>query len=372
MIPPPTYRRQGQQNDGKWTCAIDFRYRKLRGCIWLTTIDHPTTRAARDTVTVSCVVNMVLLGQLSEVHARVGSGIARTMTRLSLEGDSMSELPVVDVEDVIECQRMGRGMITLLVIATLALVSDGFDLAAIGYVGPELVKAWHVTPGDLVPVFSAGIVGLALGAPIFGFLGDRHGRKRAILGSLALVGTLTLASSIASSLHQLLVLRFLTGIGIGGVIPNVIALVAELSPSRLRGRAVVLVTLGVAAGIALPGLVSAALVPRFGWQVLLVAGGTLPLVVALIAWARLSESLRFVVERGGQQHRARRLAALMRPDLRIGTQTLVVSSGSAPTARRGSLRELFARQLVIATPLLWFLNAANQMANFFSLTWLPT
>lgn len=99
-------------------------------------------------------------------------------------------------------------------------MSDGFDLAAIGYVGPELIKQWHVAPAELVPVFSAGIFGLLAGAPLFGFVGDRFGRKTAILTGLCVFGGVTLATAAASSLSQLVALRFLTGLGLGGVILN--------------------------------------------------------------------------------------------------------------------------------------------------------
>ena len=284
----------------------------------------------------------------------------------------MNDQAPIELDDIIDGQRVGSHMILLLIIAMAALISDGFDLAAIGYVGPELVKTWHITPSQLVPVFSAGIIGLAFGAPIFGLIGDRYGRKVAILSSLILVGLVTLASSLVTSLPQLLVLRFITGLGIGGVIPNVIALVAELAPTRLRGRLVVIVTLGVAAGIALPGFVAAALVSKFGWAVIFIVGGLLPLVVAFFAWLWLPESIRYLTERGDRGDAVRQLAKRMRPDLAIDATTQIAAKTLVPATQRGSVKQLFAGQLAVATPLLWVLTAANQMSNFFSLTWLPT
>jgi MFS transporter, AAHS family, 4-hydroxybenzoate transporter len=280
------------------------------------------------------------------------------------------EIANIDLNDLIDGQILRPASILFLVVAALVLISDGFDLSAMGYVAPELVKVWHVMPRRLVAVFSAGIVGLLLGAPLLSFVGDRVGRKKAILIGLSIFGTVSLFTMGAKSLHQFAVLRFLTGVGLGGVIPNVTALVAELAPKRLRGRCVVLVTMGVAAGIALPGFVAATLVPRFGWPVLLFVGGALPLVVAMIGFFFLPESIKYLAQRGDRDMEMKRLARTLRPELAIGSATTLTSSINATP--RGSPRGLFGAGLVIITPLLWIAVATNQMANFFSLTWLPT
>jgi len=257
-----------------------------------------------------------------------------------------------------------------LIVATLVLISDGFDLSAMGYVAPELVKIWHVTPRQLVSVFSSGILGLLLGAPILSFIGDRHGRKTAILIGLAIFGAVSLLTMGASSLPQLAALRLITGMGLGGVIPNVVALVAELSPKRYRGRAIVLVTMGVAGGIALPGFVAAGLVPRFGWPVLFLVGGVLPLVVAALVIFTLPESIKYLAQRSDRSEEMKEVARRLRPDLAIDSATKFTQPLVA--ASRGSPADLFKTGLAIITPLLWIAVATNQMANFFSITWLPT
>lgn len=171
----------------------------------------------------------------------------------------MAELATVDLDSLLDGQKLRAPAILFVVVATLALVSDGYDLSAMGYVAPELVRSWHVAQPDLVPVFSAGIVGLLVGAPLLGFFGDRFGRKKAILLGLCIIGALTLASALARSLPQLVVLRFLTGIGLGGLNANIIALAAEIAPRRMRGAVLVLVSFGMPAGFALSGLAAAGL-----------------------------------------------------------------------------------------------------------------
>lgn len=282
----------------------------------------------------------------------------------------MASKPPLELDTLIDGQPLGWRTAPLILVALFALVCDGFDLAAMGYLAPELVKAWHLTPKDFVPAFSAGIVGMMIGGPGLGFLGDRIGRRRVIAVGLAGIGLATLATMAAQNVSHLIVLRFLTGIGLGGVIPNVAALVAELTPRRARGRLLVVVTMGMPLGIALPGLVAGALIPAFGWQALLLVGGLLPLAVAAAARALVPESPKFLVEQGGWEGEARRILQALRPDLAIDRDATFAVP--AHVASGGSARQLFAGALALATPLLWICQAANQMANFFSLTWLPT
>lgn len=284
----------------------------------------------------------------------------------------MAEASVVDLKELIDGQRLGTPAIMFLVIAILILVSDGFDIAAIGYVGPELVKQWHITPRDLVPVFSAGIFGLLFGAPLIGFLGDRIGRKQTILLGLVLFGGMSLLTMAATSLTELVALRFFTGLGLGGVIPNLIALTAEVAPKRWRARFIVIVNFGVPAGISIPGLVAASLVPQHGWQTLMLVGGLLPLGVAVLVFFLLPESMKFLLQRGGRDDQIRRLAARLRPDLALAHDARFAIADDLHQSASASPARLFAGGLRVMTPMLWIALAANQMANFFSLTWLPT
>jgi MFS transporter, AAHS family, 4-hydroxybenzoate transporter len=276
----------------------------------------------------------------------------------------------INLDDLVDGQKMRPSSIVFLALATVILISDGFDLAVMGYIAPELIKVWRLAPRQLVGVFSAGIFGLLVGAPLLSLVGDRIGRKKAIVIGLSVFGTISLCTMGANSLRKFAILRFLTGVGLGGVIPNVIALVAELMPKRLRGKSVVVVTMGVAAGIALPGFVAAGLVTRFGWPVLLFVGGVLPLGVALLAFFFLPESIKYLAQRSEYAAETEKLARALRPDLLLGSETRVTPPASAIS--RGSLRGLFVSSLAVITPLLWIVVATNQMANFFSLTWLPT
>jgi AAHS family 4-hydroxybenzoate transporter-like MFS transporter len=276
----------------------------------------------------------------------------------------------IDLDELIDGQKVGASVIIFLVLAILAVVADGFNIAVMGVVAPDLVRNWHMSPHALLPLQLAGVAGLLIGAPTLGSLGDRIGRKRVIVFALLVFGGLALVSMAARNPLQLVVLRFLTGVGLGGLIPNVIALTAEVAPKRLRGMFIIIVNFGVPAGFALPGLVSASLVPIYGWPVLFLFGGLLSLGVCACASLLLPESIRYMLYRGDRAAEVTRMARQFRPDLAIDAHTqftMAVQQGG----HGGSPRRLFSEGLGVITPLLWIVLAANQFTNFFMVSWLP-
>ena len=301
---------------------------------------------------------------------RSGSGADR-MTEGGYVGslDAGHSSPI-DLDELVDGQKVQVSVIIFLGLAILSVVADGFNIAVMGVVAPELVRAWHISPHALLPLQLAAVAGLLIGAPLLGGLGDRVGRKRVIVSALLVFGALGLLSMAARHPLQLVVLRFLTGIGLGGLIPNVIALTAEVAPKRLRGMFIIIVNFGVPMGFALPGLVSASLVPTYGWPVLFLVGGLLSLGIGLGAGLLLPESIRYLLYRGDRAAEVTRLARQLRPDLAIDAHT-PFAMAVPRSGHGGSPRRLFSEGLGVITPLLWIVLAANQFTNFFMVSWLP-
>jgi MFS transporter, AAHS family, 4-hydroxybenzoate transporter len=276
----------------------------------------------------------------------------------------------IDVIDLIDRQKVGSFGAKLLFWAFVALCSEGYDLFLMGFAAPDLVKVWHVERAALGPVFSASIFGVLCGAPFFGFLGDRIGRKPAIILSVLGYGTLSLATMAASSLDELIVLRFLTGIALSGVFPNTIALAAEYAPRRWRATTIFVAGSGLLAGGALPGPVSALLVAHYGWQVLFLVGGVLPILVAGCLLVTLPESLKFLALHKNRQAEAARLAARLSPGLAVDSQTRFTVPGEERAAGF-SPRTLFAGPLQRITPPLWLMYAVSLMTVYFLYNWMP-
>src|SRR6185437_4013422 len=152
----------------------------------------------------------------------------------------------------------------LLFMCAAVLFLDGFDTQAIGYVAPALAKEWHVGKSELGPVFSAGLFGLMIGALVFGPLADQIGRKRIIIFSTVAFGIGAFATAFAQDVTALLTIRFLTGLGLGGAMPNAVALTSEYNPHRRRATMVMIMFCGFSIGAALGGLLAADLIPRLG------------------------------------------------------------------------------------------------------------
>ena len=237
----------------------------------------------------------------------------------------------------------GKPRLRVIVICFLVAVLDGFDAQALAYVAPLLIDEWGVAAGSFAPAFAAGLAGLAVGAMLFGTAADRVGRRPAIVGALALCGIGSLATAFAPSFAALLPLRFVTGLGIGGSLPNVIALTAEWMPHRYRAVAIGTMICGFPLGGFLGGVLAAQLTPAHGWQAVFVLGGVAPLLLAVTASLWLPESVRFLAWR----HAARPRAA------------------GAVTA------DLFRDGRVAATCLLWLAFFMNLLAIFLMVSWLP-
>jgi AAHS family 4-hydroxybenzoate transporter-like MFS transporter len=156
----------------------------------------------------------------------------------------------------------------------LVVFADGLDVQVISYLAPYINIAWQLPKGALGLTFSAGLIGLMIGAMFVAPLADRYGRRSIILFSTAAFGAFTIATAFATNLTQLFALRLVTGIGLGGALVNAIALASEYSTARHRVSMVMIVTLGMSVGSIAGGVLVALLAPRWGWQLIFFAVGT--------------------------------------------------------------------------------------------------
>jgi AAHS family 4-hydroxybenzoate transporter-like MFS transporter len=136
----------------------------------------------------------------------------------------------IDVAEVIDGQKVGALQVRAFVLCAAVLFADGFDVQGITYVAPAIGQDWGLARGALGPTFSAGLFGVMLGALLLAPLADRVGRRRVIISSCVAFGLCTLATVLVGSLDALLVLRFVTGLGLGSALPNAIGLASEYAP----------------------------------------------------------------------------------------------------------------------------------------------
>jgi AAHS family 4-hydroxybenzoate transporter-like MFS transporter len=276
----------------------------------------------------------------------------------------------VDVAEFIEQQPVGGFQVRLLLSCAAVLFLDGFDTQAIGYVAPALAKEWGLTKAALGPVFSAGLFGLMIGALVFGPLADRIGRKKIIIFSTLAFGLGTLVTAFVQDVGTLLAIRFLTGLGLGGAMPNAVAMTSEFSPHRRRATMVMIMFCGFSVGAALGGLLAAALIPQFGWRSVFVVGGVAPLLLAPILALRLPESVRFLALTGRAHERVAELLARINPKAAFAPGTLFVVH--EPHLVGLPVLHLFRDGRTPATLLLWVVFFMSLLDLYFLSNWLPT
>ena len=247
---------------------------------------------------------------------------------------------------------------------------DGYDIGAIAFAVPSLIKEWHVAPEELGLVLSASNFGVLFGSQIFGWIGDRYGRKTALIPANLLFGIFTFIAAYSTNLTELSWLRFIAGLGIGGVIPNIVAINAESAPRKPRATLAIIAAGMVPLGGALAGFASAALVPNYGWQILFYIGGVAPIVFALAAIYGLPESIKFMALHESQRGKMVALLKEIRPDYQVppNARFVIEDEKQSPS----SPIYLFGNGLQAITPLTWLLFACNLMGYFFLISWTPT
>ena len=208
-------------------------------------------------------------------------------------------------------RRLLRLQILVVLLCTMINMLDGYDLLAISFTAPRIAAEWRVAPAALGLVFGVGLVGIGAGSLILAPIADRRGRRPAILLGLVLLSIGMLGVWLSTSLLQLAALRFVTGLGIGTLLPSINTIVAEYSPPRWRGLSISLYSVGYPLGATLSGSVAFFIIERFGWRSIYLCGGLASLLL-LPAVARLMpESMAFL-----SQPQRRRPAALLARGLR--------------------------------------------------------
>jgi MFS transporter, AAHS family, 4-hydroxybenzoate transporter len=283
----------------------------------------------------------------------------------------MAGEPEVQVSQLLDEHGLGAFQIKLIFWSVLIAMIDGYDLAVTAYVAPHLVTDWGVPKSSLGPVLSASGFGVLFGSQIFGWIGDHYGRKPALIGANLLFGVFTFAAAYSTNLIELFWLRVIAGLGIGGVIPNMVALNAESASRNLRTTlaivAVGLVPLGGAAG----GLISAAFAGRYGWPILFEIGGAAPIVIALAAVFGLPESIKFMALHESYRGKMQQLIRAIRPDFQVPANARFVIEDEKQSPSSNPVY-LFHDGLAAITPLTWVMFILNLMGFYFLGTWTPT
>lgn len=276
----------------------------------------------------------------------------------------------IALEPALESTQAGWTTVLVCVLTSLALIFDGFDIQAIGLTAPRVISEWGITRADLAGVLAAGLVGMGIGALAVGDFGDRHGRRRALIGCMVVISLMCLGTAHATNVRELAFWRFLTGLGMGGALPNATALMVEFAPARVRTLSVAITVVGVPVGGMIGSVVTSVLLPGHGWQIVFLVGALLPALLAALMLAALPESPRYLATR---QDRWPELARLMNRMVRepryTGGQSWYLRD---EREARPGVGDLFAPAYRYNTSLIWLIFTANVLATYSFFNWTPT
>ena len=281
---------------------------------------------------------------------------------------SSTNIRTLDANRLIDEAPVGGFQILVCFLGALILFLDGFDTQVIGFIAPAIARNWSVPRDMLGPIFSSGLVGLLVGYLVLSPYAARFGHKRMVVACLLGFGALSILTTFSGSVTELMICRFLTGIGLGGAMPSGVALGGEFAPRRWRSTFITSMYCGYSLGMMGSGFVATTLLSRHGWRAVMWVGGGLPILVALVLLVLLPESVEFLVNRGGRQEDARRILRRVDPSLPDG---VALTSGLASEHGTG-VQNLFRDRRGFGTALVWVAFAMNLLVYFFLQSWLPT
>jgi AAHS family 4-hydroxybenzoate transporter-like MFS transporter len=277
----------------------------------------------------------------------------------------------IDVAALIDGRRLNGFNYFVIVLSWLITAFDGIDAVMIGFTLPYIRDELGLTTTMLSYIASAGNAGMAVGSLLAPLLADRLGRRPAVVATSIGVGVLMAATAWADSFESLLVMRFVNGLAIGGLLPLAWALNIEFVPKRLRATVVTVIMVGYSVGSALAGPLTNAVAPTYGWQGVYFVGGIGALVCAVALWIWLPESIRFLVLKERQPAVVARTLRRLDPasDVTEGDR-FVLSDEVKPTGAK--VGQLFAGSLRVVTPLLWLSYFMSSIGVFFVASFGPT
>jgi AAHS family 4-hydroxybenzoate transporter-like MFS transporter len=276
----------------------------------------------------------------------------------------------IPIQSLIDQSRIGRFHIMMIVLCGACMIMDGFDVQAMGYVAPALLADWRIDKAALGPVFGAGLFGLLLGSLIFSVVADKVGRRPVLIASTLFFGLCMLVTPMADSIEALLAARFITGLGLGAVMPNAMALVGEYSPARKRVSIMMLISCGFTVGAVLGGLIAATMIPRWGWASVFYVGGAIPVAVAVVMLRFLPESIQLLVLKQAPSDKIARLVRRIDPRAAVDDDTRFASNESKQSG--APVAQLFREGRALGTVAIWTISFLNLIALYFLSNWLPT
>jgi MFS transporter, AAHS family, benzoate transport protein len=273
----------------------------------------------------------------------------------------------VNINEIIDKARFAAFHWKVLIWCLIIIIFDGYDLVIYGVALPLLMQQWSLTAVQAGLLASAALFGMMFGAMIFGTLSDKLGRKKTIMICVTLFSGFTFLGAFASNPVEFAILRFIAGLGIGGVMPNVVALMTEYAPKKIRSTLVALMFSGYAIGGMSSALLGAWLVKDMGWQIMFLIAG-IPLLLLPVIWKFLPESLAFLVK-SNHHDQAKMIVTKIAPETELTSNTQLILNESTTT--EAPVRALFQQGRTFSTFMFWIAFFMCLLMVYALGSWLP-
>ncbi len=274
----------------------------------------------------------------------------------------------VSVNDVIDQAKFTKFHLSIVLWCLFIVLFDGYDLAINGVVLPLLMQEWGMSAVEAGMLASTALAGMMFGAMLFGMLADKIGRKKVILICVTLFSAFTFLGGFTTTPTEFGILRFIAGLGIGGVLPNLVALTSEYAPKRLKSTLVTTMFSGYAVGGIMAALCGTWFTPSFGWEIMFFIAG-IPLLFVPLFWKFLPESLTFLVKEQ-KMNEARHFIKRVEPtaDVRADTELVLATGDQTQSA---SVKALFTENRTMGTFLFWIAFFMCLLMLYALGSWLP-
>ncbi|MDI9662455.1 aromatic acid/H+ symport family MFS transporter [Acinetobacter baumannii] len=277
------------------------------------------------------------------------------------------DISKVNINELIDKARFTSFHWKVLIWCLLIIIFDGYDLVIYGVALPLLMQQWSLTAVEAGLLASAALFGMMFGAMIFGTLSDKLGRKKTILICVTLFSGFTFIGAFAKGPTEFAILRFIAGLGIGGVMPNVVALMTEYAPKKIRSTLVAIMFSGYAIGGMTSALLGAWLVKDMGWQIMFLIAG-IPLLLLPLIWKFLPESLAFLVK-SNHSEQAKGIVSKIAPETQLNANTQLMLNESTTTD--APVRALFQQGRIFSTFMFWIAFFMCLLMVYALGSWLP-
>ncbi|MGH1402325.1 MAG: MFS transporter, partial [Acinetobacter tandoii] len=274
----------------------------------------------------------------------------------------------IEVNQIINREKLSPLQWLVFILGFLVFFCDGLDTGIIGFIAPALLDDWGISKPQLAPVLSAALVGMSIGAIISGPLSDKFGRKGIIVTTTLLFSVFTILCGFASSTQELMIYRFITGVGLGAAMPNISTMVSEYMPVKRKAFLTGLAGCGFMLGISCGGVLSAYLLEGFGWSKVIILGGSIPLLLVIALLLALPESTQSLIARNRQD---KALAILEKIQGHPFSEPVKLVLPQTETTNENPVKIVLGKYLW-GSSMLWLCCFTSLLVFYLLTSWMPT